>query len=263
MCNLIGKEVGVAKSMRAVTGSGWYDLTAGDGVAADGLPWERNCSPGILAYHARNVGKPVDVSLYEIKTGTYDRLVASLVEHLPALDYSRVDDATWRWTDLVCIRAFHGSGSDADLSLIQRGTSVFALNDPNAITDFAMRPTFAVEVAERTPWFRSLSTLGCNPAGLKRLSADERRNWFRLLQQQERALPQHRDLLLAAIERDDAQWAYLMGEPMKWKSVMEAAARSSFQRFKLTITAAWWRTQQPAYDELKRQLFLTRGERGD
>lgn len=261
MCSLIGKEVGVVGMKPDMQRSVWYDLTAGDGIVADDLPWERNCSPGILAHHARNLRKPVLIRLHEIKPATYDRLLTSLAENLPRLGYERIGQDLWRFGTGVRLEAINGSGAKADVDCVRHGDAVFALNDPNAITDWAMRPEFANEIDERTPWFRSLSTMGCNPGGLKRLDIAERRAWFDLLADQERAQPRYRDLLLMAIARDDAQWAYLMGEPTKWKGAIEYAARSAFRKFQLETQAAWWRRVPAEYREMKLRLFLTAAER--
>jgi hypothetical protein len=262
MRQLIGKEVGVVGSKADIARSVWYDLTAGDAAPVDDQPWEQSCSPGILAHHATNSKKPVVVILYEIKPNTFSRLVANLAERLPTMGYARGDDGLWLFGEHVRFHAICASGSDADIRGVQRGDAVFAFNDPNAITEWAMRPTFAAEIQSRTWLFRSLTTMGCNPAGLKRLDYDEHRaGWFDLIQAQERAQPPHRDLLLAAIRRDDAQWAYLMSEPTKWKPAMEVTARSSFKRFGMDVDTAWWRTEPEAFEALKRQLFLTNAER--
>lgn len=52
MSRLIGREVGVLSTPRfaQVPGACWGDMTAGDGVAANGGEWIKNCSPGILAH---------------------------------------------------------------------------------------------------------------------------------------------------------------------------------------------------------------------
>ena len=261
MRSLIGKEVGVCKMKREVRRSVWYDLTAGDAADVEGHEWINACSPGILANHARNLGKPVSVLLYEIKPATFDRLIANLEEHLPALGYRQLSDVVWLHGEHVQLFANNVSGGEASLNVVQPGDAVFALNDPNAITEWAMRDTFAAEVSRLTWMFRSLSTLGCNPAGLKRLPQDERLGWFDLLAHHEQAAPRHRDLLLAAIERDDAQWAYLMGEPVKWRGSMEQVAKSAFRRHGASMVTAWWREQPAAFEALKRQLFLTKAER--
>jgi len=256
MRNLIGKEVGVSKSKAEVRRCVWFDLTAGDAAPVDDIEWTSACSPGILANHARNVGKPTFIYAHEIKPATYDRLLTNLAANLPAIGYRQMAENIWLHGETVFLIALNTSGADADLSVVQQGDAVFALNDPNAITEWAMRPTFAREVGTRTWLFRSLSTLGCNPAGIKRLPAEERAGWFDLIDSQERACPNYRDLLLCA-----SQWAYLMSEPTKWRSGMENTARTAFKRHGASLTAAWWKESPEAYEEIKRTLFLTGKER--
>lgn len=261
MRNLIGKEVGVSKVMAAIRRCVWYDLTAGDAANVDDHEWANACSPGILAKYAPGVSKPTYVYLHEIKPATYDRLIENLSANLPELGYRQAAENVWLHGENVFLCATNTSGAEANVGMLERADAVFAVNDPNAITEWAMRPSFAAEVNRTTPWFRSLSTLGCNPAGIKRLPLEERQGWFDLVQSQEDATPRHRDLLLCAIERDASQWAYLMGEPIRWRPAMETVARGVFKRHGVGITSAWWRTQPDAFSELKRQLFLTGKER--
>lgn len=262
MRSFIGQEVGVVNLLASrgqVSRCVWFDLTAGDGVAPDEIPWEQGCSPGILGHYAANLRVPATVVLSEIATATYDRLLASLAERLPQLGYTVAGPARWR-RGTVEVVAVHGSGAGADISIINRDDAVLVLNDPNAITEWAMRPTFAQEVCDRTWRFRSLSTMGCNPAGLKRVDLAERLQWFELIQQQQAALPLHRDLLLTAIERDDAQWAYLIGTASKWRPTTENVARSEFAKVGCTVEMSWYRTDRDLFEAAKRRLFFTRAE---
>lgn len=260
MRSFVGREVGAANSMRSIYRLVWLDLTAGDAVTD--AAWSRNSSPGILAHHALNARKPVDISMFEIKTATHERLLASLAGALPDLGYERVRDDYWRIPDRVTLRVIHGSGHDAHIDLMRhRGDAALVLNDPNAITEWAMRPTFAAEIAGRAWCFRSLSTMGCNPAGLKRLPFEERLKWFELVRQQEDALPPHRDLLLAAIERDDAQWAYLVCDPEKWRVQTEKVVETAFRSVGRTVALSWYRRQPDLFEEQKRTLFFTKPER--
>lgn len=259
---IVGAEVGAGGALPAIQRMRWYDLTAGDGVVAEDLVWRQNCSPGILAHHARRAVKPLAVTLFEIKPATYDRLLASLEAEMPRLGYVG-SGAFWRHGENTHVefRAVAGSGADVDVSHILRTDAVLVSNDPNAITDWAMRPGLAQEIDKRTPWFRSISTMGCNTAGLKRLERSEREGWFDLLSDQEIALPDHRDLLLAAIQRDDAQWAYLLCEPVKWRDRVDRTVVAEFQKHGKEVDRTWFGTQRAEYEQAKRRLFLTRSER--
>lgn len=260
MNSTMGQEVGVTGELRDAHRLVWIDLTAGDAALVDGSAWHDGCSPGILARHAVKSSKPVFITLHEIQAATFDRLLANLALHLPSLGYERTREDTWRIKSTVLLRACNVSGQQASVQHVQQNDAVFVLNDPNAITEWAMRDTFAREISDRTWLFRSLSTMGCNPAGLKRMKADERISWFDLVEAQQAALPTHRDLLLAAIERDEAQWAYLLGTASLWRAKTEALVRTAFKRCGRTAAMAWFRKSAPEFQDAKLQLFLTRNE---
>lgn len=263
MNRMIGQEVGATRYMRGIGRNCWVDLSAGDASPVDGAEWHRACSPGLLAYHASKARQPVVITLHEIQPATYDRLIANLAEHLPAFGYSRNDHNEWSIGSRVQLYAFNGSGHLANVTPIRPGDAAFVLNDPNAITEWAMRDSFSGEIAERTWCARSLSTMGCNPAGIKRLSLSERVEWFSLISTQERSLPEHRDLLIAAIEKDDAQWAYLICTAEKWREKTEDAARKAFEKVGRTVEMAWYRADKDEFENSKQRLFLTRREYQD
>ncbi|MEV7013350.1 hypothetical protein [Streptosporangium sp. NPDC051022] len=260
MSSFVGQEVGAAGRLRAVERLGWIDLSAGDAAPVDGVEWRKACSPGILAYHAACSAKPVEVVLYEIQPATYDRLLSNLTAQLPWMGYVQHSYNLWRLGDRVRVRVLNASGHTASVGFIERTDAILALNDPNAMTEWAMRDSFAQEIVDRTGWFRSLSTMGCNPAGLKRLDLEERQAWFGLVGAQQDALPDYRDLLLAAIERDDAQWAYLLSTAAKWRGSTESVVRTAFKRIGRTAAMAWLGQDPHQFEETKRALFLTKKE---
>lgn len=262
MSNVFGKEVGVigvSPAHRDVERHVWIDLTAGDGVPNEGGDWGRNCSPGIAAVHATKAKRPVDITLYEIQSNTFDRLTDNLTEQLAAIGYHRLSDTEWAFGGSVSLRALNASGMDADVSHIRRTDAVIVSNDPNAITSWAMRPTFTSEVMARGPWcFRSITTMGCNVGGIKRLTPEERAEWFGLVKPLRDACPSHRDLLLAAIEGDSSQWAYLLCEPEKWRRRIEPSVRTAFKKYGMEMH--WARENPAGFDRLKERLFLRRSE---
>lgn len=276
MSSFVGQESGAGGRLPAIHSHVWLDKSAGDGVNADGTTWRSGCSPGILAYYASKAAKPVEIVLHEIQPATYERLLSSLAIHLPDLGYDKDGENCWRIGNRVALHAVNASGHTARIDHVRPTDALMVLNDPNAITEWAMRSTFAQEAHRRTPWFRSLSTMGCNPAGLKRLplmadrSGDaspsplaERIAWFRLVADLEHSLPGYRDLLLAAVERDDAQWAYLISTSAKprWRSAAENVVKTAFKRVGRTVALAWYRVDLPRFEETKRVLFFTKNER--
>jgi len=278
MGSVIGQEVGAAGSMPKIGRHVWFDLTAGDAALVDGVEWERGCSPGILARHATKARKRVEIVLHEIQPATFDRLLDNLGVFLPTLGYEKDGEDRWHFADRVTITALNISGHEADVLPVRNTDAVFVLNDANAITEWAMRPTFAREICDRTWCFRSLSTMGCNPAGIKRIDLEdgsgdakrERRAWFDLIATQQNTLPHYRDLLLAAIEKDEAQWAYLLCTAAKWRPQSESIVRGAFQAAikrlpeesrGRTAAMTWFGTDPLGFEEAKRHLFLTKAER--
>lgn len=264
MSSFIGQEVGVVNQrLRDIQRLVWSDQSAGDAALIDGVDWARGSSPGILARHATHSRKPVFVQLHEIQPATYDRLLGNLDHYLPDLGYSRESETCWRFGDGVQLHAHNTSGQNADVSFVSNTDAVFVLNDPNAITEWAMRDSFAHEITARTWCFRSLSTMGCNPAGLKRLEMEERLHWFNFPDTQEKPLPHYRDLVLAAIDRDEAQWAYLLSTSTNWRSTTERVFSTAFKKVGRTAAMAWMRKDPELFQETKRTLFLTKKERRD
>lgn len=271
--SFVGQEVGSTGRMRGIDRNVWIDLTAGDAALIEGYEWRRACSPGILAYHATKSSKPVEIVLYEIQPATFDRLLANLDAHLPAIGYVRVAEGVYRFADQVTLRAINASGHQADIAFLRRTDAVLVFNDPNAITEWAMRPTLVQEIKDMGVWcFRSLSTMGCNVAGIKRIPLDsdgsgeakrERRAWFDLIAAQQRALPIYRDLLLAGIERDSAQWAYLLCTAEKWRGSTEQVVKTELRKIGRTAAMAWCQLDAIGFEDAKRALFLTKKERGE
>lgn len=260
--SFIGQEVGAATYNPDIDRHVWIDLTAGDASEIHGEDWHKTSSPGILAYHAARAQKPVTGLLHEIQPATYSRLIANMDARLPDLGYARVADGIWRLGEQVTIIAINGSGHEVNVDFVNKRDAVMVFNDPNAMTEWAMRDAIAPEIGRKTPWFRCMSTLGCNPAGLKRIGIEERELWFGAVGSLEQASPRHRDLLLAVIERDEAQWAYLLSTAIKWRTQTEKVVQTAFGRTGRTVLMAWARRDAETYERAKKTLFLTKRERG-
>lgn len=265
------------------------DLTAGDGAPAYGSPWSTSCSPGIIASLALTSRKPVVIDLYERDQDTYNTLISNLAKRLPVLGYQRTADDRWRYGG-IWLRASNHDGRDASIDHLAQGhqDAVLALNDPNLITDWAMRPGFMKETLTcgtrfggngKVSGFRVMHTLGCNVGGAKRtpfqkgdqappdddhrsMDLKERRNWFNLIEEQCAHLPAHHDLALAAFERDPAQWAYLFTTPKKsrWYADTEADIRAAFHAVGRTGEIAFYRRDNERFERLKNRLLLTKTE---
>lgn len=258
--SIVGQEAGAIAHLGAQHGT-WYDLTAGDAALIPGEMWHRACSPGILAYHASQCRLPVHVRLHEIQIATYDRLIGNLGSYLPTLGYAATGSDSWTHPgNGSTVMAHNVSGADADVSDIDRDTAVFVVNDPNAITEWAMRDTFAAEIAAKTWLSRCLSTMGCNPGGIMRGPIAGRIKWFATVREQQQAMPEYRDLSLAALDRDEAKWAYLVSTSKEWRVKTDQAAKKSAKSCNRSVSIAWWRQDHDQFDALLLRLFLQKSE---
>ncbi|MEU3096582.1 hypothetical protein ABZ690_17740 [Streptomyces sp. NPDC006967] len=265
------------------------DLTAGDGSSAYDAPWHTSCSPGIIASLALTSRKPVVIDLYERDQETYDTLISNLAKRLPVLGYQRTADDRWRYEG-IWLRASRQDGREASIDHLAQShqDAVLILNDPNLITDWAMRPGFMSEVLTagtrfggrgKVKGFRVMHTLGCNVGGAKRapfqrdaqalpdddlrtMDLTERRNWFNLIEEQCAHLPARHDLALAAFENDPAQWAYLFTTPRlpRWYADTEADIRAAFKAVGRTGEIAFYRRDNNRFERLKNRLLLTKTE---
>ena len=157
---------------------------------------------------------------------TFDVLANVLRERLPQFGFESCTDPTaaqhLRVDREEQVRAriiwevSHGSGQDAYAADVDRSDAVFALNDPNAITGWAMTDEFTTAVC-RAKFVRMLHTMGCNVGGIKRLEPALRQQWFQFITRAVVALHNHHDLILRAIERDASQWAYMLRTASRWK----------------------------------------------
>jgi hypothetical protein len=254
--SIVGQEAGAIPNLGAQCGI-WYDLTAGDAALIPGEMWHKSCSPGILAYHASQCLVPAHVRLHEIQTATYDRLLGNLTSYLPTLGYGAAGPSAWIHPgNGSTVSAHNLSGADADVTDIDGNTAVFVVNDPNAITEWAMRPTFTAEIATRTWLSRCLSTMGCNPGGT--CAAHSPTDQISTVREQQQAMPEYRGPLACRADRDEA-----MGLPSltskEWRAKTDKAAKKSAKNCKRSVSIAWWRQEPHQFDDQQlRLLFRSR-----
>lgn len=206
---LLGQEAGVygrgipADSLSAV----WVDMTAGDGAPTRVEKPELSCSPGIFSKHASYVlkcKKPLKVFLCEKNKKTFS-------------DLTLIMNGRWWAHDVypeskTCMQLIGDDSSDYFLD-VPFDSSCFIYNDPNSITQWS----YTEELLKSLPKYtRTLNTLGCNVAGVKRELAKNpemsklwRDNIHQLLNYQ-----RHPAVLMAV--GNASQWAYLITTPEQW-----------------------------------------------
>src|SRR5208283_2731568 len=136
--------------------------------------------------------------------------------------------------------------------------SVLVLNDPNAITTWAMPRDLMASLSARTPWSRSISTMGSNVSGLKR--GEKLRQWKPHIDGIVEPLLSHHDLFLARIERDASQFAYLIETSKKdlWRTRLENDAVVCFGR--CGFQSAWLRPDDREFWRIVNVLLKTKEE---
>ena len=183
----------------------WIDLTAGDGEPTKIEKPENSCSAGIFAKHASFVvekEKPLSVQLFEVNPHTHDKLYLNI---------------HGRWFEQFpntrsAINTINDDSSKYKLK-VSDSTACFLYNDPNSIDDWAFTKSF---LDSTPPFTRTLTTMGCNVGGLKRVLSDspERSDKWRENIETLFMLQRHELVLLAV--GDASQWAYLISTPDKW-----------------------------------------------
>lgn len=281
MREFIGKEVRAANSLGWYQRLVWIDLTAGNAIPAYSAPWHEACSPSILASHATQSRKPVIIDLYEKNPDTYARLTGSLGTHLPSLGYQRADENGWtQWVaGSARIRAWHRDGREAGIGHILRNDAVLVLNDPNSITEWAMRRRFTADLGVQARGIRTLSCIGFNVVGIKRTpflhddpsprddTISARSDWYDLIRSITDSLPDRLDLMLAGFTRDSSQWTYLFSSPKAWRdkgeeeSVIEKAFTETGEPHDYEL--AWFKRDRAKFDKLVDRRILTQAELRD
>jgi len=275
---LLGREVGVISMGRLpVSEALLYDLTAGDGVpyiaAEQGSlidqrtdAFSDGCSPGIFLRHTDwlvSKGRmPVRLIGCEKQSITHSELVANTGRWLAERDWLKVSrEVHIKANGLGEVRYSHANSKELAVPGGYRRATCFIYNDPNHIEDWSLTPEFVHNCPRFTT---SLSTLGCNVGGLKRIEEDKRREWFMRVETLCDAIVQEwHDACLFSVGGAD-QWAYLITAPVKWRDEITSECLQAARKLEKKITAppqVVWRKQDPsAFYELERFLFLTREE---
>lgn len=234
---VIGGEMGAFNYLGAGRSYTMLDLCAGDGRPADA---SGESSPGILLRHrdlARRNGSDVRVVLVERNASTF----ATLEQEHPGADH-----------------LIHGDSREpGTVPVLWRPSDyVFVHNDPNSIADFALAP----ELVAALPRFTTtLSTLGCNVGGLKRLPLSERQGWYEHVNTVTRTMGYWHDAMLVRVDRDDAQWAYLLTWPAKWRHRANLRVAAAFRGVEVDV--AWARQEPHLFAAVCDLLFLQKKER--
>lgn len=249
---LLGREVGTLKANKlGIDDYLIVDLTAGDGVPYTGKEFRKGCSPGIILHHSEYLATQTyvqaNVFLIEKQEATYLELVANIKNQqsdfkgYASLSVSCRDSKFWDFSE---------SSAEA----------AFLYNDPNHIEDWCLTPKMLASAPKFTT---SLSTLGCNVGGMKRLDLDKRELWFDRINMVTSSIVQSwHDACLLSVGGAD-QWAYLVTAPTKWRDQITTdclAAASKMEGREADPQIAWFKQDPAAFLALQQYLFLTKAE---
>lgn len=234
---IVGREVGAARYAYPFSRYIAYDLCAGDGQEN---MHSGTSSPRILRRHLdyhRGQGGENELHLVEKDQATYQLL--------------RLTTHEWTGTSVHCMDAREVRGVHLESDL------VFVHNDPNSVHDFALSESFL----RSTPYLTTtLSTLGCNVGGLKMLPYADRQMWYRHVETVLASMPPHHDGLLVRLDKDDAQWAYLLTGPASWRARYESDVENAFRDVWQKGLKSAWCSEGRGFDALVDVLFKTTKE---
>jgi len=161
-----------------------------------------------IAQHTSVIPKVLFIEKQEV---TYERLRATLGQGFESLDLGQFGDRIRMRTACMNSKEFTFQPNAVD--------AAFIYNDPNHIEDWCLTPQLLNTVPKFTT---SLSTLGCNVGGLKRIDLDRRREWFHRVELiSETILQRWHDACLFSVGGAD-QWAYLITAPSVWPKLHQS-----------------------------------------
>lgn len=141
----------------------------------------------------------------------------------------------------------------------QGDSSVFIYADPNNIDQLPITPELMKSI---TPYTLFLITMGCNVAGLKRVSIDHRAKWAMMAAMIVQSIKSFHDIILVTLNKDSSQWAYLMIIPLVWsRDYIEVVKKIGDKNWTGGVTAISMKHHgiQSLWDKF-RELFLTTEE---
>jgi hypothetical protein len=216
------------------------DLCGGDGSEKEG----QAASPVIMHKHCEWLwkrGKRATLEVIEIQPNTYEQLIANCRDMIGDGVVMTLGDA----------RTF-------TLPPMGERQAAFIHCDPNTVDQMPVTESLVDSFNRYTTYF---ATLGCNVSGLKMLPSEKRAGWFTYADRLTRKLPRHHDAILFWLNRNSAQWAYLLSIPTVWsRSFKEDTCRVTSKMWTQGVSAVSYRSERRAFEAQLDTLFLTKAE---
>jgi hypothetical protein len=133
-------------------------------------------------------------------------------------------------------------------------TTAFVHIDPNHAHDIKEFDHLLKILPDRTT---ILVTLGCNVGGIKRLPRIERHKMLERLKYLIRIKRSYHSACLVRLERDKAQWAYLLTVPQGWRPRVEKIIRKlEKEHWPKGVAFYWLEDGEVAFWKAAKYLFL-------
>ena len=265
---LLGRECGALTRLPKIENYAILDLTAGDGVATRDEFGSR-CSPGIALKHVNWLSLNYSKSVYylgvEKQPQTFSSLVRNCDSYLgEAWDKSYTDSHYLATLNKVGVHLINRDSTELRLDNLfgESNMAAFIYNDPNHVEEWCITPDLLNSAPRLTT---SLSTLGCNVGGLKRINRDRREAWYgRVDLVIDSILQGWHDACLFSVGGSD-QWAYLITAPERWRESITAECHKAVRKIEgrsAEAQVAWFRQDASKFKTLQDHLFLTKKELG-
>ena len=266
---LIGRECGVFTNSGFMRSYNIIDLTAGDGVAPDG-EFGKRCSPGIALGHINWLNEKCVVADFrymgiEKQPETYEKLVSNCDQRIDQSWARSKGESIFTAKNKNCtIELINGDSTEIVYPLFEnnygKNDGVFIYNDPNHVNEWCITRDMLKTLP---PLTTSLSTLGCNVGGLKRLSRETRQQWFKRVDLVTTFLVKDwHDACLFSLGGAD-QWAYLITAPAKWRDKITTECLNAAKKVEGRVVDPemfWYRQNRDGFKRLQDCLFLTKKE---
>lgn len=216
------------------------DLCGGDGFKNE----DHDASPLIMFSHCDYMagkGKRATLEVIEKADNTFDQLSANC-GHLPS----------------EIVKLTHGDAREYRLPQLAETQPAFIHCDPNSVDQIPLTRPFVAGFNRYTSY---LVTLGCNVGGQKILPLSKRELWFEYVNMLTDVLPRHHDDVLFWLNRDAAQWAYLLSIPKVWSADFTAQTVAYTKKHWTNgVSAVSYRGDRRRFENELKRLFLTRKE---
>lgn len=251
---LIGQFAGAASYLRHDK-IVMVDATAGDGRDSG---FSKMSSPKIFSRHLKFLARQrrcrAFVYMIEADQPTFFRLGLAIDEIAEELDFPELETHVFR-----ILGDYRSPDVAAKLALSDRSIA-FLYIDPNNAGNVELSQAMRDKLPSRTTY---LATLGCNASGVKRApDVTPRLECIDNLEYLLRFVNQYQDACLIRLDRDKAQWAYLLTVPSVWRERTEKETIGPMRKHWSRGLKCDWHSDGRLM-EIANELFLTKAEYAD